>query len=281
MKFQTSLVIALVGAAATMASAQKLAPAPVRAQIDHRITLGTGNDTRALNQVAVYDSWEAADAAGELYFFYGTGLNGNADDFNMDLPRVGQGIFGPISLTLTRYSGLFVSLGGADFNYVVIWFNKGRSWSSVGPTDPIGGIAFQFTGLPGAGGYSFDAPGLESLSTPIAFTHNDACLLQGNTTPDGSAYEPDTYTGFSGDGSPSGEDGGPAIGWSDDYFWPDLNGDGGVDGTESFYYFGGSPAVSNIAAAMDVLYCDTDFDGSGFQDFDDFNAYVGAFEAGC
>jgi hypothetical protein len=45
--------------------------------------------------------------------------------------------------------------------------------------------------------------------------------------------------------------------------------------------FSGASNPANLFTRINVNFCDTDFDGSGFSDSDDFDAYVRAFEAGC
>lgn len=287
MKFQTSLVIALVGAAATMASAQKLGPAVVRHELAGRmsINLGDANTGRTLSNVLVYDNWEEDDATvGLSTLFTGTGILGSADNLALQLPRTGAGIFGPIASTLTRMSFIIATDTGDD-NSAFFFFSSGaRSWSSQDLPGDLGGYGVNITGYSGAGAYVLELTGLEGLTTPIAFTETN-CAVEGYGA-DATGNYPD-LTGNSaivnnGDNSASGEDGGPTTGWSDDYQWLDIDQNGFCNsGTESFYYYGGTPFVANMAIAMDVLFCDTDFDGSGFQDFDDFNAYVASFEVGC
>ncbi|MCC6425570.1 MAG: hypothetical protein IT435_01990 [Phycisphaerales bacterium] len=86
---------------------------------------------------------------------------------------------------------------------------------------------------------------------------------------------------FNGDGSPAGIDGINNIGYSDDLFLFDADASGLYNDPEWLFFFGGTPFTSNLYLSMTVLFCDSDFDGTGFSDLDDFSDFVVAFEAGC
>jgi len=85
---------------------------------------------------------------------------------------------------------------------------------------------------------------------------------------------------YNGDGSAlsGGEN---YLGQSMDLYLSDGDGSGLYDGTDWLWYYNGAPTAANMMLNIGVAGCDSDQDGSGFSDGDDFGAYVAAFESGC
>lgn len=242
-----------------------------------------GNTDRSLSVVTVYDNSDLNQPG--LNFFGSSAKPFYADEMTLQLPRVGEGVFGPIASTVEEVDFPISTTTGGNNDVLVLFYEKpvrfapgGVAGSGGFATDRfIGGVRFTLPAaspvFPSATVYT--GTSLSGLSTPIVLTGNYigislAVVLTGTNTLDTSSYAL-----FNGDATA------PYVGFSDDNYARDVNNDGKIDETEMSRFFNGYPNISNVLTAVRVNFCDTDFDGSGFSDFDDFSKYVVAFEAGC
>ncbi len=248
---------------------------------------GSGN-TRSLHVVTVYDTMDI-DATGVPAY---TGLTSASPYFGewgtLRLPRTGVGNLGTFYQTVEEVTFGLSAVTATQLNDVVITFwDNPRMWE-VGGTAGTGG--FQASSTTVLGSFKVVLPqetsqfgtfdiwtitGLSALSSPINLSDNFFGItidtyVQGTNTRDGQIYNIFNV-----------DENGPIIGWSEDRFARDVSGDGIIPETECNRVFTGNSNPANLFLQINVNFCDSDFDGSGFSDTDDFDAMVQAYEAGC
>ncbi|MBL8964956.1 MAG: hypothetical protein KF787_11655 [Phycisphaeraceae bacterium] len=246
----------------------------------------SGTTTRTGSLTTVYDNVDIDGVNAPSYSGFTQAWV--ADWGNMDLPRVGEGLFGPRPNVVDEVSfGLSHNLVGF-FNVVeIVFWDNPRIWE-VGGVAGTGG--FQASSTTVVGGFRVALPaetatfptfnlwtvvGLSGLSSPIVLTDNffgftiDVYDDTGNFR-DVSAVQIFNTT-----------ENGSLVGWSEDRFGRDVDGNGVIPETECNRVFTGPSNPANVMLRVDTYYCDTDFDGSGFSDTDDFDFFVFGFEAGC
>lgn len=211
-----------------------------------------------------------------------------ADWGNMDLPRVGEGLFGPRPNTVEEVSfGLSHNLFGF-FNVVeIVFWDNPRLWEIGGV---IGTGGFQASSTTVVGGFRVALPaetatfpsfnlwtvtGLTGLDSPIILTDNYFGFTIDVYDDSGTFRDASAIAIF------NTTENGALVGWSEDRFGRDVDVNGVIPETECNRVFTGPSNPANVLLRVDTYYCDTDFDGSGFSDTDDFDFFVFAFEAGC
>lgn len=153
----------------------------------------------------------------------------------------------------------------------------------------LGGFVFQ--GLPAADinncgcFYAYGAgPFYDSGNGPIDIQVDDNHLVYEHfiavAGSDPAVVDANGLAVYNGDGS--GLSGGQNyMGHSMDLYLSDGGADGLYNGTDWLWYYGGAPTAANMLLNIGVAGCDSDQDGSGFSDGEDFSAFVAAFESGC
>jgi hypothetical protein len=247
---------------------------------------GNGWSQRTSELITVYDNthvnhYQTGDPAD--YTFAAT-VSSAGDSLTLELPRVGPSQYGPRFQYLDRMEFSLSHLdrlpSGVMVDVYHLFYDDLVTWTGTGDCTPrvlLGGFYLSDIFLPpcdpGTCVTSFTVTDLWQLG--IVLDDNALTYVQTISFPNSGGTpneDPDALMVFAGDGTASGVDGKAAVGESTDQLFVVGN---------CFYGFGGTPNVSNIRLKLDVIYCDSDFDGSGFSDFDDFSAFVNAFEAGC
>lgn len=248
-----------------------------------------GSGTRSLSLQTAYDN---ADLDGNGAPAYAGSTNSNspylADWMVLKLPRTGNGPAGAFGQILEEFTfGLSAVNAGVFHDVVITFYDTPKGWG-------LGGVAgtggFQAATATVIGSFmvklavetpqwntfgAFTVTGLSNLDTPIRLTDNYVGVtidtyLQDTTTRDLAVYNIFNF-----------DENGPYIGYSEDRFARDVNADGVITELEMNRVFSGVSDPANMFFKMDVNFCDSDFDGSGFSDTDDFDAMVHAYEAGC
>ncbi len=175
----------------------------------------------------------------------------------------------------------------ADFDVEVTFWD---SVDTAAPADSpvhigfIGGFVAQIRGI-GAGAWITDPIDLTGLTSPIDLPDAGTFVLI-------RYLQPDTTTLVAGGVQVVYDQGidpltfaSNIIGSSDINTWRDVDADGIIEAAEarSFAYPGRGTMVMTMIADVPAggNPCPADFDGDGFVDFFDFDAFVGAFETGC
>jgi hypothetical protein len=318
MKFSNCLKLAMVvGLAASAASAgdrvamQPRVASPVfKGFID--ITTGTISQygTR-LNTDSAYDNMgsfadgtpgvvDSTDNSEADFFFVGGGTASSGDYITLDRRNGGRGVFGDnvVGYIDGMYWGVCYNGDGSSDEVLVddyeLFFDDLVTWDSGGSLTDItrgsfvGGVYFEDLPVPdfNATGsfYAYSTSGF--VDAAITITVDDNFLVYRHIyslTGSGGTpvLDPNGMHVHNGDGTGTGTDGSNYIGASIDLFLVDADGSGDFNANEWLYYYGGTPFVANSILNLSVYSCDSDFDGSGFTDLDDFGAYVAAFEFGC
>jgi hypothetical protein len=200
----------------------------------------------------------------------------------------GPGSNGTFPLTVNAM-GISFSTDGTvtDFDVEVTF------WDGVNTTAPadspvhinlLGGFIAQVRGI-GAGAWITDPIDLTGLGTPISLPDAGTFVLVRYLQPDTTdlvaggvqivydqSNDPNTFASN-------------LVGASDINTWRDVDADGIIEAAEarSFAYPTRGTMVMTIIADVPAggNPCPADFDGDGFVDFFDFDAFVGAFELGC
>lgn len=241
---------------------------------------------RTSDVVPVYDSTHIVHyqtGAPADYVFAAT-VSAAGDWLILEMPRAGASEYGPRFQYLERIEFALSHLNrlpsGATVDVYHMWYDDLVSWTGgadCGVRTLLGGFYLESVFLPPCDpatcATSFTVTDLWQYG--IVFEDNAVVYEQIISLPGSAGVPVEDANGLmilAGDGTASGTEGKAAVGESFDQLFVPGN---------CFYGFGGTPNVANIWVRMDVTYCDSDFDGSGFSDIDDFGAFVSAFEAGC
>lgn len=253
------------------------------------ININGGTTTRSLKTVEVYDN---VDFNGEGTPAYAGSTNANSpylgEWMTIELPRTGSGTLGNFSQTLEEFTfGLSSATGGVFHDVVITFWDDPRAWG-IDNIAGTGGFQASSTAVLGAFRVSlseetplwstfgfYTVTGLSALSTPIVLADNYVGVtidtyFQGTNTRDLAVYNIFNF-----------DQQGPRKGWSEDRFARDVDANGVITESEMARVFSGVSDPANMFFNFAVIYCDSDFDGSGFSDTDDFDAMVQAFQAGC
>ncbi len=247
---------------------------------------GSGGSTRSVSLQNVFDTADLDGLGTPAYTGFTQGLI--ADWGTMSLPRTGPSAFGPRTSTIDEvYFGLSNTLPDLFNDVVITFWDNPRMWETTGVANS-GGFQASSTTISGAFIVSladatplfpsfsvYQVQGLSQLAAPIALDDNFfgitvEVLQQGTSTRDTGAVQI-----FNTDVN------GAIVGWSEDRFGRDVTINNIIDETECNRVFTGVGNPANLFLRVDTLFCDSDFDGSGFSDTDDFDAMVRAYEAGC
>ncbi|MCG3123627.1 MAG: hypothetical protein GIKADHBN_02048 [Phycisphaerales bacterium] len=256
---------------------------------EHRmLNINGGPVTRSLSLQTVYDTTDLNATGAPAYAGLSSVPPYYADWGTLDLPRVGQGTLGTFGQLVEEVTFGISNSAGVNTNDVeIIFWDNPRIWE-VGGVAGTGG--FQASSSATLGGFIVQLPqptslfptfdvwtvtGLSALSTPIVLSDNYfgftiRTFVSGTSTLDSTAVNI-----FNTD------EGGPVVGWSEDRFARDVDANGVIPETECNRVFTGASNPANMFLGVAVNFCDSDFDGSGFSDTDDFDAMVQAYEAGC
>ncbi len=251
------------------------------------VDTGDGNSTRTAQLTTVFDTVDLNGDGTPAYAGFQKSYCGDWGAF--DLPRVGPGVAGPRPNVVEEvYFGVSEAVaGGAQLHDVVItFFDNPKNWEVT--TAGTGG--FQAAATTIVGSIKIALP-----VTTSSFPNFNIWQIQNLSQLSSAIILTDTFTGFTIDIYKHGtttrdtnaynifnlDVGGPVTGWSDDRFAQDTNSNGIIPETEMVYTFTGVANPANMFLRVDTLYCDSDFDGTGFTDTDDFDAMVHAYEAGC
>ncbi|MCC6427736.1 MAG: hypothetical protein IT435_13065 [Phycisphaerales bacterium] len=318
MKFSNCLKLAMVvGLAASAASAgdrvamQPRVAAPVfKGTIDMVTGTISQYGSRVSNTSAYDNVGDFADGTPGVidvttgdpadFYFVGGGTASSGDWITLDRRNGGRGVFGDnvVGYLDSVIFGSSYDGDGSQTEWLVddyqLFFDDLVTWDEAGTLADItrGSFAggFYFADLPSpdftATGsfYAYSATGLIDAGITVTIDDN-ALVYQHIYSVTGSGgtpvVDPLGMHVHNGDGTATGTDGGNYLGASIDLFLVDADASGLYNGTEWRYYYGGGPFVANSLINLGVYSCDADFDGSGFVDLDDFNAFVPAFEGGC
>lgn len=288
------LALCVFAGAAAIASAggpneDVAAPAVRGPQTIININGGSGSTTRSLSLVTAYDS---ADLDGNGSPAYAGSTNTNSPLLGewmvMKLPRTGDGPAGAFGQILEEFTfGLSAANAGVFHDVVITFYDNPKGWG-LGGVAGTGGFQSATAGVLGAFKVRlstetpqwntfgiFTVTGLSNLDAPIRFTDNYCGLTIDTYLQDTNTRDLAVYNIFNFD------ENGPVVGYSEDRFARDVNADGVVTELEMNRVFSGVTDPANMFFRMDVNFCDSDFDGSGFSDTDDFDAMVHAYEVGC
>lgn len=285
----TSVLACLAGTAFAGGPNEDVASPAVRGQ--HTIinvNPDGGSGTRSLNLELAYDN---CDLDGNGVPAYAGSTNANSPYFGewmtMNLPRTGEGTLGTYSQVLEEFTfGLSAANPGAFHDIVITFYDTPKGWglggvAGTGGFQASGGVLGSFmvsladeTPLWNTFGV-FTVTGLSGLTNPIIFDDNFVGVtidvyVQGTNTRDTFVYNIFNF-----------DENGPIYGFSEDRFARDVDANGVIPETEMNRVFSGVSDPANMFFRFDVLFCDSDMDGSGFSDTDDFDAFVFAFQAGC
>lgn len=221
-------------------------------------------------------------------FLFGGGAPHVGDYVTLDRFRGGRGIYGD---RVVGYMEELVWGTGHNFDTDVddyhIFYDHLATWQTGDLTmgSFIGG--FYFADLPCVAFPNVNFWGVSGLSGALGIAVSRNLLVHEHwISLTGSGGFPITdfsgITVYNGDGAATLGDGQNYLGDSQDLFLYDASGDGIFNGNEWLYYYGGGNFAANLCFGLALDDCDSDFDGSGFTDLDDFTGFVNAFEnAGC
>lgn len=244
-----------------------------------------GGDNRSMQDVTVYDSTHVVhyQTGAPADFVFAGNESDLTDSLTLELPRTGMGPYGrrgfPVSRVTFAISHLNREPNGVYVDVYHFFYDDLVTWS--GDSNCIGRTFL--------GGYSLAGIFLEPCDPATCFNEYTVTnltdlgiVLEDNfvafeqvlaiSGSDPINPDPNALAVFAGDGTPGGLSGANVVGESTDTYMILGN---------CYASFGGTPYVANLYLAVGVDYCDSDFDGSGFSDLDDFSAFVQAFEAGC
>lgn len=236
------------------------------------ISMNGSSGGRSLSKL-VYQNDQRPDSL----TFVSPDLPSGTDVIFTDLPRAAPGPYTPSMPRLDSLSfgiSYDCSTCGPE-GYVDVYiklYDDVTTWDLSGSTE-IGWFMLSSIPAPTTGAVVYSLTGLAdyiwlpmddtSLGVQIALCRPDMGLV----------IDPKARLVFNGDGPAAGP-GKPSIGFSEDLFISEK-------GPNFLHGLGGAPYVANALMSVGVEYCDADFDASGFIDFEDFIAFVNAFESGC
>ncbi len=250
---------------------------------------GGGSTSRSLTVHTAYDNVDI-EAAGVPAYAGSTNANSPllGEWMTIELPRTGQGNLGTFGQTVEEFTfGLSSASGGVFHDVVITFWDNPRAWG-VDNVAGSGGFQASSTSILGAFRVSlleetptwstfgyYTITGLSFLDTPIILTDNYVGVTidtyyQGTEDRDLAVYNIFNF-----------DQNGPIVGWSEDRFARDVDANGVITELEMNRVFSGVSDPANMFFKIGVNFCDSDFDGSGFSDTDDFDAMVQAFQAGC
>jgi hypothetical protein len=292
--FTAAGLIATVGILTTLASHANAQPpsegvslfGPLEVTPGGTFSAGDGWSRRSNELITIYDNTSVnhyQTGAPADYTFAAT-VSSAGDSLSLELPRVGPSQYGPRFQYLERMEFSLSHLdrlpSGVTVDVYHLFYDDVVTWTGTGDCPVrslLGGFYMADVFLPpcdpGTCVTSFTVTDLWQLG--IVLDDNALAYIQTISFPNSGGIpieDPNALMVFSGDGTPAGTEGKAAVGESTDQIFVVGN---------CFYGFGGTPNVANMRLKLDVIYCDSDFDGSGFSDIDDFGAFVVAFEAGC
>ncbi len=251
-----------------------------------------GDFADGTNGVQDWNDQSAAD-----FYFVGGGTPDSGDYVTLDRRWGGRGIYG--DKVVGYVDGLIwgdcYNGDGSNPEVLVddyhVFYDDVVTWDSAGSLTDItrgsfvGGIYFADLPVPDFNNqfsfYAYSSGGW--YAGGITITVDDNFLVYQHiysTTGSGGTpvLDPNGMHVHNGDGTGTGTDGENYLGASIDLFLVDADASGAFNANEWLYYYGGSPYAANSLINISVIGCDTDFDGSGFTDGEDFGAFVAAFE---
>jgi len=158
---------------------------------------------------------------------------------------------------------------------------------NLGPSNFLGGYAVAVEGMERGYVYQFDGMlDLAAAGIQIVLPDDDFGLVMRFFEDDSfTSFSPDMTVAFAGgdnDNNNQASTGdGALVGFSDDVYWRDVNGNMQFNVSEARYFNGyprGANFLDEIASNIDAS-CPADFNGDGFLDFFDFDDFVSCFES--